>query len=323
MQILSRASWLARAFLTVAFATLAVPAQSGWVQWTTSSGGNGHYYLAVYVPGGINWADARAKAQALGGDLATITSAAENSFVFLRIADPIFWRQPASGPVRLFGPWLGGFQPPGSGEPLAQWSWVTGESWSYTSWDSGEPNNLNGNEDHLHFFAPGTNPLPRWNDLVQTQSCPGFVVESAVPPVAAYVGLGVGCAPAGQSPPLLAPVAGELPRLGSTSHLRVSGYPVSAVSGFVALGLGNRYVATLSGPARLPISLAPLGWTGCNQLIQADSFFAYVPAGGFFDQVVAVPNHPLLLGEAIFAQALVLAPGDARTSNSILGCVGP
>jgi hypothetical protein len=277
------------------------------VQWSPSSGGNGHWYLAVYVPGGINWADARAKAQALGGDLATITSAAENSFVFLRIADPIFWRQPATGPVRLFGPWIGGFQPPGSAEPLGLWSWVTGEPWSYTSWDTGEPNNLNGNEDHLHFYAPGTNPLPRWNDLLQTQSCPGFVVESAVPPVAAYVGLGVGCAPAGQSP----------------SRLRVSGYPVNAVSGFVALGLGNRYVATPSGPARLPISLAPLGWTGCNQLIQAESLFAYVPAGGFFDQVVAVPNQPLLLGEAIFAQALVLAPGDARTSNSILGCVGP
>ena len=46
---------------------------------------NGHFYDVVSVPGTISWEDANAAAIAAGGYLATITSQAENDFVFLLV----------------------------------------------------------------------------------------------------------------------------------------------------------------------------------------------------------------------------------------------
>jgi hypothetical protein len=149
-------------------------AQSPWVQWT----GNGHYYRAVYRPSGITWAQARAQARALGGDLATITSSAENAFVFGLVRDASYWKR-ASNPTRILGPWLGGYQPPGSAEPRSGWSWVNGEPWSYSNWSTGEPNNWQGHEeDQLQFFTLGTTPAGRWNDLTETSLMRGFLVEA-------------------------------------------------------------------------------------------------------------------------------------------------
>jgi hypothetical protein len=34
------------------------------------------------------------------------------------------------------------------------WKWVTGETYSYTNWNSGEPNNA-GNEDYVQFVSNG------------------------------------------------------------------------------------------------------------------------------------------------------------------------
>ena len=42
------------------------------------------------------------------------------------------------------------------------WRWVTGEAYSYTSWNPGEPNN-SGNEDYVQFVGGG-----KWNDLANT-----------------------------------------------------------------------------------------------------------------------------------------------------------
>jgi len=65
-------------FVLVATSVEAVP-----IEWTTSSGGNGHLYEAVLVGSAITWEDAQAAAVARGPswNLATITSAAENAFV--------------------------------------------------------------------------------------------------------------------------------------------------------------------------------------------------------------------------------------------------
>ena len=53
------------------------------VQWKKADGGNGHWYLAVSVPDGINWVEAQLQALARGcrWHLATITSQDENDFV--------------------------------------------------------------------------------------------------------------------------------------------------------------------------------------------------------------------------------------------------
>ena len=133
---------------------------SSAVQWRVEDGGNGHWYEAVYAgPDGVSWADARSKAEAKGAYLATITSAGENAFVArLAASDNRLW---FDGPRQ--GPWLGGYQEPGSPEPDGGWRWVTGEQWSYSNWASGQPSNSYGNEDRLQFLGlPG--PSAVWND---------------------------------------------------------------------------------------------------------------------------------------------------------------
>ncbi len=58
---------------------LSAQAQSAAIEWTAGSGGNGHFYEVL--SGLENWDSARADALSRGGYLATITSAAENTFV--------------------------------------------------------------------------------------------------------------------------------------------------------------------------------------------------------------------------------------------------
>ncbi len=167
------------AFTALQLSSSSAHAQT-WQQWSV----NGHYYLAVHTPAGVTWSQARTQALALGGDLATITSQAENNFVFSLISAGQFWRT-ANNPPRLLGPWLGGFQPATAPEPTpaANWNWVTGEAWTSPNWSPGEPNNWNGvQEDHLHFFTIQASPAPFWNDLFQTHLLNGFVVETLVPP---------------------------------------------------------------------------------------------------------------------------------------------
>ena len=127
---------------------------------------NNHLYEVIRVPDGIHWEDANQAAQVLGGHLVTISSAAENDFVFSLV----------SSSEKRHGYWLGGYQLPGSSEPDGGWVWVTGEPWNYTCWDDGEPNNAPGpNENRLHFHDEWN---PRWNDLSARDESPrGYIVE--------------------------------------------------------------------------------------------------------------------------------------------------
>src|SRR5262245_49687858 len=113
-------------------------ANTAVTEWTTAAGGNGHSYQAVC--GALTWSQANSAATAAGGHLATIQSSAENDFVFGLVDDAGFWL-PVEGGFNL-GPWLGGFQPPGSAEPNDSWGWVTGETFGFTHWMSNEPNNF-------------------------------------------------------------------------------------------------------------------------------------------------------------------------------------
>ena len=126
--------------------------------------GNGHFYDAISVPGGISWQDARDAAASmtfmgLQGHLATITSADEQQF--LNDTFP-----------GTHGFILGGFQPPGSPEPGGGWQWVTGEPFVYTNWGPIEPNNSGGIEDVLITAQSDRPPFGSWND---TNSQPGTV----------------------------------------------------------------------------------------------------------------------------------------------------
>ena len=85
------------------------------VQWKVSDGGNGHWYQLELSP--MGWSVARSAALAKGGDLASLESDAELSWVRTTIP---------GHPWPSEGCHLGGFQAPSSPSPDAGWSWLTG-----------------------------------------------------------------------------------------------------------------------------------------------------------------------------------------------------
>jgi hypothetical protein len=109
------------------------------VEWTVTSGGNGHWYEYVYDMT-IGWQAAVDAAAGAGGHLASITSADENVFVFAYLDSVSAW-------VDVRGPFLGGYQDLSASdyaEPSGGWRWVTGEPWALENWSTygfGEPNN--------------------------------------------------------------------------------------------------------------------------------------------------------------------------------------
>ncbi len=157
----------------------ALTASSGlgadWVTWEVSAGGNGHSYLAVPASVGLTWNVAYQRAQAQGGYLATITSAAENDFVFSLInSSSFFTAYNGSGPA------IGGYNAGTPSNPA--WSWVTGEPFTYSHWAPGQPDYANygpGPEDRLEFFGDvGSTPANTWNDLYRNDdNIGGYVVE--------------------------------------------------------------------------------------------------------------------------------------------------
>jgi hypothetical protein len=115
-------------------------------------------------------------AQAQSGYLATITSAAENDFVFSLIDAAQFWNDWINGS----GPAIGGVQLPGSPEPQDGWQWISGEAWSYTNWFPGQPDDGAGgpSEDRLHYFSGFQIGVrsSTWNDIAANDAnLGGFV----------------------------------------------------------------------------------------------------------------------------------------------------
>ncbi|CAK0765156.1 C-type lectin domain-containing protein [Gammaproteobacteria bacterium] len=103
----------------------------------------------------LNWTAAKDACAGLGGYLATITSQAEQDWVIANL-------NPAG-----VNTWLGGSDAAQEGT----WTWVTGEPWNYSNWNTGEPNNAGygGGENYLHIVA-GTGG--HWNDV--SENNPGI-----------------------------------------------------------------------------------------------------------------------------------------------------
>lgn len=161
------------------------PVSAAATQWN----GNGHYYALITANAGITWGAASLAAASLGGYLATITSAAENTFVAsLANANPQAWVVDNFF-GNIGGPWLGGFQPNGSSEPAGGWQWVNGEGgFTYTNWAINEPNNYPGpgnTESLLSFMGKGVTNLntmvTTWNDGSSSGLLKGYIVESLSP----------------------------------------------------------------------------------------------------------------------------------------------
>ncbi len=146
----------------------------------------GNYYDVI--AGSFTWDQAKADAEqrtykGYKGHLATITSAAENTFISVNVSPPDY-------------AWLGGFQSSNATAPDTDWHWVTGEPFAYTSWAAGEPSdtdNIYGNvpdpspffedndENVLHYWSPALD----WNDA--STFCCGwsYVIEYEAPPAPA------------------------------------------------------------------------------------------------------------------------------------------
>lgn len=142
-----------------------VAGQSAAVQWRVEDGGNGHWYRATQSLSGVTWVGASASSANLGGHLASPLTLAEDNFVWQLAGQSQFWNG-------SMGPWLGGRQISGAGEPDGGWSWQSGEPW--VGWVSGSPDNGCGalNENSIHYFSPtGLMPLQLWNDMVGEATC--------------------------------------------------------------------------------------------------------------------------------------------------------
>jgi hypothetical protein len=151
---------------------------------------NGHYYEEILPANGSEWAEGLAAAESstflgLNGHLATITSASENLFITsLLLSNP---------QARA---WVGGLQYDNASSPSDLWSWITGESFVFTNWSRGEPNNDGfaesfGNiENRLLLASPAeseTNEFGiRWLDA-QDARYQGYVVEYEVPVPATFM----------------------------------------------------------------------------------------------------------------------------------------
>jgi hypothetical protein len=156
----------------VSFCALSSAAMAAPIQWSSTAGGNDRFY-EVFTGNAYTWEQADAIASSLshnglGGHLATITSQAENDFIY-SIAGPD-WA------------WLGG-QRVGN---TNSFEWVRGDEagtvfynngpvfGTYSNFNPGEPNGLNNGENGVHMWLGGY-----WNDL-PTFGQINFIVEYGV-----------------------------------------------------------------------------------------------------------------------------------------------
>ena len=152
-------------FLAVLTFGAASQASADIIYWNPDIGGNGHYYDLIF-PSSLSWLNAKALAESqtyagVSGQLASITSAAENQFV-----EDSFKTVQANG-RNVHAAWIGltdalafgGMQNLDPDAP--NWVWLSGDTVTYTNWLPGSPN-MEGPEYYgeLVFDQGG-----RWNDL--------------------------------------------------------------------------------------------------------------------------------------------------------------
>ena len=164
------------ASIAVGCLSTAALSQSTAVQWTTESGGNGHWYLLQTAATGYL---AETAAASSGGHLATISTVAENQFIQSALVASNF----------QFGI-IGFVQASDQPNPDVGWHWVTGEGITFTNWTDFDG--------AYSFVAPDDNPCNccgvvennqcnqsimyvdgRWDDIERGQSCAGFASSQA------------------------------------------------------------------------------------------------------------------------------------------------
>ena len=133
------------------------------VQWRVEVGGNGHWYQGVVLSSqAIPWQSARNAAESKNADLAMLHNEAASSWVFANVvSNPTLW-------VGTLGPWIGGYQVPGSSEPAGGWIWVDGSPVTI-AWNGAQPDNATycgGNEAWINYYSPSGTPTNSPNDMI-------------------------------------------------------------------------------------------------------------------------------------------------------------
>ena len=143
--------------LLAGFTSWAATAPTIWFQWPSGSGGNDHWYGVS--EDGDSWLAMESLAVGLGYHLASIGSAAEESFVASLVPE-----QQA---------WIGFNDIADEGSFV----WSDGSPVTYSNWAGGEPNNAGG-EDATVINWSGI----RWNDLPHTGGSIVGIFESVENP---------------------------------------------------------------------------------------------------------------------------------------------
>ncbi len=193
----------------VTFGVFESAANAGF-EWSTSVGGNGHYYelvLPTDPSGNFTWFQARDAAAASiyngsAGHLVTVTSSAEDDF--LRSAfESSLKVDNLPGSSGDFA-WIGLTDVAQTGN----FQWITGEPFTYSNWAPPEPNFL-GIEHYgqlwVRDYHDGAGPIWSWNNSQPGPGIPrwdtglfGYIVEfdgpftAAVPEPSTLIILGIG-----------------------------------------------------------------------------------------------------------------------------------
>lgn len=127
------------------------------LQPTATQNYNGHTYELYDV--NTTWMLAYKTCARLGGHLVTISSQQENDIVL-----NLFKQNTTTGFL-----WLGATDERSEGN----WAWITDENFSYSNWNSGQPDNAGSTEHYLQMYDTG-----KWNDLPnEYYNTPVFICE--------------------------------------------------------------------------------------------------------------------------------------------------
>ena len=102
-------------------------------------------FISFLTTASMRWSEAVTFCQSAGGHIVTVSNKQENDFIFETFCKP-FYMDIALGL--------------NDAEEEGVWKWVNSESFSYSNWDSGEPNDYNNNEDYVIM----TKDNGKWND---------------------------------------------------------------------------------------------------------------------------------------------------------------
>ena len=129
------------------------PSNAALTQWRTEDGGNGHYYDIVVTQLQTWWAS-KTQAEAMGGYLASIRSAEENTWLWNTFnigGTAAYWT--STGPWPGYdGPVFGAYRTTSN-----VWTWVSGEDWGYSNFNWG----MHSGEGAAQFIAHS----PYWDDI--------------------------------------------------------------------------------------------------------------------------------------------------------------